>query len=128
MKRVLIIGADEFTEGLQPLVVGLLVMAIGNSLGSTTGYAINPARDLGPRLAHFVMPIKGKGDSDWAYSWVPIIGPLLGSLLGASTYQILYKNDLQMKYLIIVALVAVILITAVLRNIKEKPASEADQT
>jgi glycerol uptake facilitator protein len=101
-------------------VVGALIMLIGFALGGTTGYAINPARDLGPRLAHFMMPIKGKGDSDWAYSWVPIVGPFLGSLLGASTYQILYKNDFQAKYLIVVAIVAVVLIAAVVRNSKEK--------
>jgi glycerol uptake facilitator protein len=118
---LLFIGTHTFTEGLNPLVVGALIMLIGFALGGTTGYAINPARDLGPRLAHFVMPIKGKGDSDWAYSWVPIVGPFLGSLLGASTYQILYKNDLQAKYLIVVAIVALVLIAAVLRNIKEKP-------
>ena len=75
-------------------------MLIGFALGGTTGYAINPARDLGPRLAHFVLPIKGKGSSDWAYAWVPIAGPFLGSLLGASSYRILYMNDLQPKYLI----------------------------
>ena len=118
---LLFIGTHTFTEGLNPLVVGALIMLIGLALGGTTGYAINPARDLGPRLAHFVMPIKGKGDSDWAYSWVPILGPVLGSLLGASTYQILYKNDLQMKYLLVVAIVAVILIVAVLQNMRMKP-------
>lgn len=68
---------------LGALPVGLLVLAIGLSLGGTTGYAINPARDLGPRLAHALLPISGKGDSDWAYAWVPIVGPLLGGLLAA---------------------------------------------
>ncbi len=124
---LLFIGTQTFTEGLNPLVVGALIMLIGFALGGTTGYAINPARDLGPRLAHFAMPIKGKGGSDWAYSWVPIVGPFLGSLLGASTYQILYKNDLQLKYLLVVALVAIVLIAAVLGNRKENPASEAEQ-
>ena len=66
---------------LGPLPVALLVLVIGVSLGGPTGYAINPARDLGPRIAHFVLPIKGKGSSDWAYSWVPIVGPVLGGLL-----------------------------------------------
>jgi len=65
-----------------PLAVGLLIVGIGASLGGPTGYAINPARDLGPRLAHFLLPIKGKGSSDWAYSWVPIVGPLAGGLVG----------------------------------------------
>jgi glycerol uptake facilitator protein len=62
---------------------GALVWGIGLSLGATTGYAINPARDLGPRLAHAILPIAGKGDSDWAYAWVPIVGPLLGGAVGA---------------------------------------------
>jgi glycerol uptake facilitator protein len=65
-------------SGLGPLPVALLVVGIGVSLGGPTGYAINPARDLGPRLAHLVLPIKGKGSSDWAYAWVPIVGPLVG--------------------------------------------------
>ena len=95
-------------------------MLIGFALGGTTGYAINPARDLGPRLAHFVLPIKGKGSSDWAYAFVPILGPALGSLLGASSYQILYRNDLQAKYLVVVVIVAVVLVAAVLQNAKKK--------
>jgi glycerol uptake facilitator protein len=68
---------------LGALPVGLLVFGIGLSLGGTTGYAINPARDLGPRLAHALLPIPAKGDSDWSYAWVPILGPLLGALLAA---------------------------------------------
>lgn len=68
-------------SGLGPLAVGLLVVGIGVSLGGPTGYAINPARDLGPRIAHAVLPIKGKGSSDWAYSWVPVVGPLVGGAL-----------------------------------------------
>jgi len=68
-------------SGLGPLAVALLVVGIGMSLGGPTGYAINPARDLGPRIAHFLLPIKGKGGSDWAYSWVPILGPLVGGAL-----------------------------------------------
>ena len=63
--------------------MALLVFAIGLSLGGTTGYAINPARDLGPRLAHALLPIPGKRDSDWGYAWVPVLGPLLGGLLAA---------------------------------------------
>jgi glycerol uptake facilitator protein len=68
-------------SGLGPLAVALLVVGIGASLGGPTGYAINPARDLGPRIAHALLPIKGKGSSDWAYSWVPIVGPLLGGTI-----------------------------------------------
>ena len=71
---------------LNPLPVALLVLGIGLSLGGPTGYAINPARDLGPRIAHFILPIKGKRDSDWAYSWVPVIGPIIGAQLAVALY------------------------------------------
>jgi glycerol uptake facilitator protein len=66
--------------------VGLIVFAIGLSLGGTTGYAINPARDLGPRIAHVLLPISGKRDSDWSYSWVPVIGPIIGAGMAALLY------------------------------------------
>ena len=68
---------------LNALPVALLVLGIGLSLGGPTGYAINPARDLAPRIAHFILPMKNKGGSDWSYSWVPILGPIVGGLLGA---------------------------------------------
>jgi glycerol uptake facilitator protein len=76
-----------FDKGFAPALVGVLVWAIGLSLGGPTGYAINPARDLGPRLAHAFLPIAGKGDSDWSYAWVPVVGPILGGLLGALCFQ-----------------------------------------
>ena len=69
--------------GLGPVLVGALVWSIGLSLGGTTGYAINPARDLGPRLAHTLLPIAGKGRSDWSYAWVPILGPICGGIIAA---------------------------------------------
>lgn len=69
-------------SGLGPLAVALLVVGIGASLGGPTGYAINPNRDLGPRIAHAFLPIKGKGGSDWGYAWVPVVGPIIGGLLG----------------------------------------------
>lgn len=80
---ILAIGANKLADGLNPLLVGVLVVGIGASLGGPTGYAINPARDLGPRIAHAILPIAGKGDSDWKYSWVPVVGPIIGGLLGA---------------------------------------------
>ena len=69
-----------------PLPVGLLIMAIGMALGGTTGYAINPVRDLGPRIAHFLLPIKGKRDSNWGYSWIPVVAPVVGCVLAALLY------------------------------------------
>ena len=81
--------ASVFTFGLAPLLVGLLVLGIGLSLGGPTGYAINPARDLGPRIAHAVLPIAGKGESDWSYSWIPVVAPIIGGILGAVLYNLL---------------------------------------
>jgi glycerol uptake facilitator protein len=69
-------------SGLGPLAVALLVVGIGASLGGPTGYAINPARDLGPRIAHAVLPISGKGPSNWGYAWIPVVGPLIGGVVG----------------------------------------------
>jgi len=81
-----------FSTGLGPLLVGALVWGIGLSLGGPTGYAINPARDLAPRLAHLILPIPGKGSSDFAYAWVPIVGPIVGGLLGAICYKLLWME------------------------------------
>jgi len=72
--------------GLGPIAVGFLVWSIGLSLGGPTGYAINPARDLGPRIAHLVLPIPDKRDSDWGYSWIPVVGPIIGGILGAVVF------------------------------------------
>ena len=74
---------------LDALPVALLILGIGLSLGGPTGYAINPARDLGPRIAHFILPIPGKRDSDWSYSWIPVVGPVVGALLAAWLFQLL---------------------------------------
>ncbi|MFW0112679.1 MIP/aquaporin family protein [Rothia sp. CCM 9417] len=78
-----VVASGRTPSGLGPLAVALIVVAIGLSLGTPTGYAINPARDLAPRIAHALMPIKAKDSSDWAYSWVPVVGPLLGASLAA---------------------------------------------
>ncbi|CAN5146334.1 MIP/aquaporin family protein [soil metagenome] len=78
-----------FQFGIFPLIIGLLVFSIGLSLGGPTGYAINPARDLGPRIAHALLPIPGKGGSDWGYSWIPVVGPIVGGVIGAVFYSIL---------------------------------------
>ena len=87
---ILFIGANKFTEGLNPIVVGLLIVSIGLSLGGTTGFAINPARDLAPRIAHFILPIPGKRDSDWSYAWIPVAGPIIGGVLGAWIFKIVF--------------------------------------
>lgn len=85
-----LVPGSGFDTGFGPALVGLLVWAIGLSLGGPTGYAINPARDLGPRLAHMILPIAGKGSSDWGYAWIPIVGPLVGGVIGALVYQALW--------------------------------------
>jgi len=80
----------QWEFGLKPLLVGLLVFSIGLSLGGPTGYAINPARDLGPRIVHALLPIHGKGGSDWSYAWIPVVGPCIGGVLGALAYKALW--------------------------------------
>lgn len=92
MFGILAIKAAQTDMGsLQIIVVAFLVWVIGLALGGTTGYAINPARDLGPRIAHAVLPIPGKGRSDWGYSWIPVVGPLVGAALAALLYGALGK-------------------------------------
>ena len=89
-----ILQPNNEVQALGALLVGILVFGIGLSLGGPTGYAINPARDLGPRVAHAILPIPGKGTSDWEYSWVPVVGPLIGGVLGALAFQFLFTNYL----------------------------------
>ena len=92
---VLVLGALAMSKPasslgtLDALPVGLLILGIGLSLGGPTGYAINPARDLGPRIAHFILPIKNKRDSDWGYSWIPVVGPIIGALIAAYLFKLI---------------------------------------
>ena len=86
-----LVPGSDLAKGFGPVLVGVIVMAIGLSLGGPTGYAINPARDLGPRIAHALLPIDGKGSSDWGYAWIPIIGPTIGGVLAAFVYQLVWK-------------------------------------
>ncbi|PKG23396.1 MIP/aquaporin family protein [Niallia nealsonii] len=109
---LLFIGANKFAEGLNPIAVGLLIVAIGMSLGGTTGYAINPARDLGPRIAHFILPIAGKGKSNWGYAWVPIVGPIMGASLAAVFYPFIYNGVMITSFWIVIAANIIILAAA----------------
>ena len=96
---VLAFGTNGEAGGLAALgalPVALLVWSIGLSLGGTTGYAINPARDLGPRIIHAILPVPGKGDSDWSYSWVPVVGPVIGGVLAAVVYSAVWVNTMGM--------------------------------
>lgn len=86
---LLMIKGTNSLGALDALPVALLVLGIGLSLGGTTGYAINPARDLGPRIMHAILPIKGKGSSDWGYSWIPVVGPIIGAVLAALVFKAL---------------------------------------
>jgi glycerol uptake facilitator protein len=115
---LLFIGANEFTEGLNPIVVGALISAIGFSFGGTTGFAINPARDLGPRIAHAVLPIPQKGSSDWTYAWVPVLGPALGGITGGLVYSALFQQQITIYLWIVTVLSLLIIGYAFLQNRK----------
>ncbi|ANU16339.1 aquaporin [Planococcus maritimus] len=116
---LLFIGANDFTDGLNPLIVGALIIAIGMSLGGTTGYAINPARDLGPRIAHALLPIPGKGSSDWSYAWVPVVGPIFGGIYGAVFYKALFTSDYSLLFWGLSIVMAGILIGAANAELKK---------
>ena len=80
MFSIMLIGANKYADGLGPIAVGMLILGLGLSFGGPTGYALNPARDLGPRIMHAILPIDGKGDSDWGYSWIPVVAPICGAV------------------------------------------------
>lgn len=115
---LLSMGANKFTDGLNPLLVGFLVVSIGLSLGGTTGYAINPARDLGPRIAHMLLPIAGKGSSNWGYAWIPIVGPLLGGGLAGLFYKAVFQGVWLQAFWYVLAANLIILIIAYLAGPK----------
>ncbi|RLL46632.1 aquaporin family protein [Oceanobacillus piezotolerans] len=116
---LLFIGANEFTEGLNPLIVGALILAIGVSLGGATGYAINPARDLGPRIAHALLPIPGKGESDWSYAWIPVVGPIVGGIYGAVFYHALFLGTYSIIFWLLTAAILLLIIGAVNGELKK---------
>lgn len=113
MLGILFIGANEFADGLNPLVVGILIVAIGMSLGGATGYAINPARDLGPRIIHALLPIPNKGKSDWEYSWIPVVGPLIGGVHGSLFYQVVFNQEYTITFWALSGVIAIIAVLAV---------------
>lgn len=122
MMGLLFLGGD-FTNGLKPVIVGLLIIAIGISLGGVTGYAINPARDFGPRLAHFLLPIPGKGSSNFAYAIVPILGPIAGGMFGATLYRLLFKGQFAtIDFISVIVMIGVLVLGVVLNKsiLKEK--------
>ncbi|MEP7347155.1 MAG: MIP/aquaporin family protein [Gemmatimonadaceae bacterium] len=86
-----LVAGSDLAKGFGPFLVGVIIWSIGLSLGGPTGYAINPARDLGPRIAHALLPIAGKGASDWGYAWIPVAGPVIGGVLGALFYRLLWN-------------------------------------
>lgn len=87
---ILGLGTANMVQGFGPLTVGILIWGLGLAFGGTTGYAMNPARDLGPRIAHFVLPVAGKRDSDWAYSWIPVLAPICGGIVAALLFKAIF--------------------------------------
>jgi glycerol uptake facilitator protein len=83
-------GNVAVADGLGVMFVGGLIVALGVSLGGPTGYALNPARDLGPRIMHALLPVPGKGTSDWAYAWIPVLAPIVGAVLGAVLFNLVF--------------------------------------
>ncbi|MGN1401269.1 MAG: MIP/aquaporin family protein [Bacillus sp. (in: firmicutes)] len=122
------IGANEFTEGLNPIAVGLLIFAIGMSMGGTTGYAINPARDLGPRIAHAILPIAGKGPSNWGYAWIPVAGPILGGSLGALFHKAAFNGSMTTEFWIVLGVTVVVFAIAYVMSPKDRDAIRASES
>ena len=116
---IMSIGSNNYTNGINPMLVGLIILLIGLGIGSTTGYAINPARDLAPRIMHFILPIKGKGHSDWKYAWIPVIGPILGGCLGSLSYLALFEQKCSNELIACIAITLSVLgATILLKNKK----------
>lgn len=119
---VLALGINDFAAGVNPLAVGCLIFVLGTSLGGVTGNAINPARDLGPRIAHFLLPIPGKGISDFKYGWIPVVAPIMGGSLGAMLHSALYEGIVDFRLwaiMIISAITFGALYMISVKNLKE---------
>lgn len=117
---LLSIGANKFTDGLNPLIVGLLIFCLSMSVGGTTGAALNPARDFAPRLAHTLLPIPGKKGSNWPYAWIPIVGPILGGCLGGLFYQAFFLGRPSPQLWYVLGLSVMALVTAHLFTRKKR--------
>lgn len=89
MFGILCMGPNKLASGLGAILVGIIILAVGLATGSTTGYAMNPARDLGPRIMHAILPLPHKGDSDWGYAWIPVVAPVVGAVVASYIYQAL---------------------------------------
>ncbi|MGO3049641.1 aquaporin family protein [Staphylococcus casei] len=113
---LMFIGTNKIADGLNPLIVGGLIVAIGLSLGGPTGYAINPARDLGPRIAHAILPIAGKGKSNWSYAIVPVLGPITGGMIGAVIYRLFYKGAFDAMSIVAIILLIVTCVLGIALN------------
>lgn len=109
---LLSLGATAFTEGLQPIMVGFLIITLGLAFGGTTGSAMNPARDLGPRIVHFLLPIPGKGASNWKYAWIPVVGPILGGCCGGFFYQAAFLGKMVPQLFLTIGLIIIVLIVS----------------
>ena len=104
-----ILEKNQFVEGIKPLVVGGIIFSLGTCFGGVTGAALNPARDLGPRLAHFLLPIPGKGSSDFGYAWIPMTAPLLGGITATFVYLAIYEKVIDIRLFVIMLLNIVVL-------------------
>ena len=125
---IMALGAGDLSAGLDPLVTGFLIVVIGMSLGGTTGYAINPARDLGPRIAHAILPIPRKGDSGWSYAWVPIAGPIIGGSLGTLTHVAFFEGIIHPALWVFVALFFIVLAFTFKINKEQMQKENIDET
>src|SRR5699024_6598416 len=116
---LMFIGANDFTEGLTPLIVGALIVAIGMSFGGTSGYAIYHSCHVGPSIVHALLPIQGKGGSDWKYAWVPVVGSVLGGVYGAVFYKAIFEAAFTSVFWVLSAVILIILLGAVNTELKK---------
>jgi glycerol uptake facilitator protein len=124
---LLTIGANQFTDGLHPLIIGLLITTLCVALGGPTGAAMNPARDLGPRIAHFLLPISGKGKSNWGYAWIPVAGPIIGGTIGGFFYNAAFLGRMIPQLFVALGIGVVVLIASYFLGIKTGKQKEFKQ-